>query len=65
MIIIDISRPFQKHPGMIKAPFKNKISYRVWWMWFAVTWCNMSDDEYLSHIASGATEWVTKKGGKK
>lgn len=60
MIILDISKPFQSKPGFHKAPLGNKTNYRVWWLWFAITFCNMSDYEYCERIASGQTLWINK-----
>ena len=51
-----------------KAPFKNKISYRVWWMWFAELvekreaervveferrWCRFARKRQVSATGSG------------
>jgi len=57
MIILDISKPFKLKPGFFKAPFKNKTNYRAWWLWFAITYCDMSDYEYFQYIASRKTYW--------
>ena len=61
MIIIDISNPCLLKPGFLKAPFKNKTNYRVWWLWFAITYCAMTDYEYLEHISCGNTYWKNKQ----
>lgn len=57
IIIIDISNLFQKKPGFMKAAFKHTTSYRVWWLWFGITVCNMSEYDYYKHIESGNTIW--------
>lgn len=60
LITIEISRPFQPKPGGFKSEFKDKINYRFWWLWFAISWINMSEPEYSNYIASGKTEWTSK-----
>lgn len=58
ILILDISSPFQHKPGYANSNFKNVKSFRCWWLWFAVTYCPLSQYEYEEHIGTGATEWV-------
>ncbi len=58
VLIIDISNPFQKKAGFHKASFKSVNVFRVWWLWFAVTYCSLGQFEYEEHIASGNTVWI-------
>jgi len=57
MLILECNKPFQRHPGYCNLPLGTARLYRVWWLWFAAAWVNMSYHAYHKLVASGATEW--------
>ena len=63
MIILDCSLPIQLKPGFVVSPLKNKRSYRVWWLFFAITFCNMRDSDYYDYVAGGNTYWKKPNEG--
>ena len=52
-ITIEISKPFQIMPGFYRSPF----TLRVWWLWFAVSFHPMREDELATLLASGVAKW--------
>ena len=58
ILILDISNPFQIKPGCVNNGFKDVKAFRCWWLWFAITYCPLSQYEYEDYISTGNTEWT-------
>ena len=41
--IIEISNPIQWKPKVVRC---TKMEVKVWWLWFALTWVNVSFTDY-------------------
>lgn len=57
ILLIDVSYPFQWRPGLRTATFKNERMVRAWWLWFAITYCPITEVEFYAHVESGRTHW--------
>jgi hypothetical protein len=59
VIILDISNPFQAKAGYMRSDLgSDAIGWRVWWLWFAITYSPLSDYEYHNRIRSPNCVWV-------
>ncbi|HEY6019785.1 MAG TPA: hypothetical protein VIY48_07740 [Candidatus Paceibacterota bacterium] len=56
--VFEISRPFQIKPGFYRSP----ITIRVYWLWFAVAFHPMREDELLKLALSNSVIWERKHG---
>lgn len=55
-LTFEISTPFLVKPGY----YKSSLTRRVYWLWFAIGYHPMREDELHDIIRSGVTQW----GGK-
>lgn len=52
----EISRPFQRRPFW----HSSRISKRCGWLWFAIGFHPMREDELLDMARRGETEWTLR-----
>lgn len=57
IIIFEISNPFQWKPGYVIYRVNDKISFRGWWLCFAVAWYQVDLKKFCDDLASGELEW--------
>lgn len=48
-ILFEISRPLQWRPGI----YRSDVALRIWWLWFAICFWPMRQDEMLNEVAKG------------
>ena len=51
----EISTPFRAKPGFYRCP--GVTSFRVWWLWFAVSLHPMRFDQMLKAAQESMVEW--------
>jgi hypothetical protein len=52
-IVFEISKPFQIKPGF----YRSSITIRFYWLWFAISWHPMREDEMISLAMNGKAYW--------
>jgi len=57
ILILEISLPFQWRPGCVASDFGDVKCRRVWWLWFAVTYCPLALHTFYNHIVRMQTYW--------
>jgi len=57
MLVIEIGRPFQLLPGHFSGEIRNKKSYRVWWLYFAIAYLPISFAEYTKACNANEIGW--------
>ena len=58
MIMLEADKIFQRLPGMFKEYLNGKLFFRVWFLWFAVTYTRYDLKGLHDYIASGNTTWT-------
>ena len=56
-ITLEISRPFCISPGLYRCP---GVTWRIYWLWFALSVHPMRFDEMIGSVREGVLEWVSE-----
>ena len=51
----EVSRPIRLKPGFYRS--KGATTFRIWWLWFALSLHPMRYDEMLDRVSSGLVKW--------
>jgi hypothetical protein len=54
-VTFEVSRPFKIIPGFYRCA--GLTSFRVWWLWFAVSLHPVRMDELVGAVADGEAAW--------